>query len=49
LAVVQALDTQPTALTACRAAGVTEEKLPSYRRALAMLAGSGMVAERDVC
>lgn len=49
LAVVQALDTQPTALAACRSAGVTEEELPSYRCALATLAGSGMVVERDVC
>ena len=45
LAVVQALDVQPTALAACRSAGVTEEEMPAYRQALATLASSGIVVE----
>lgn len=45
LDVVRALDEQPTALAACRCAGVTEQELPAYRRALATLASSGMVVE----
>jgi len=43
LDVVRALEEQPTALAACRSAGVTETELPVYRRALATLASSGMV------
>jgi putative mycofactocin binding protein MftB len=43
LEVVRALDRQPTALAACRSAGVTEPELPIYRSALATLASSGMV------
>ncbi|MGZ4179671.1 MAG: mycofactocin biosynthesis chaperone MftB [Solirubrobacteraceae bacterium] len=45
--VVRALDDQPTALAACRCAGVTERELPVYRRALETLASSGMVVEGD--
>ena len=45
--VVRALDDQPTALAACRCAGVTERELPVYRRALEALASSGMVVESD--
>jgi putative mycofactocin binding protein MftB len=45
VAVVQALGEQPTALAACRTAGVTEQELPAYRRALETLASSGMVVE----
>jgi len=45
LDVVRVLEEQPTALAACRSTGVTEQELPAYRRALATLAGSGMVVE----
>jgi mycofactocin biosynthesis protein MftB len=45
LDVVRALDEQPTALAACRCAGVTDQELPAYRRALETLASSGMVVE----
>ena len=45
LAVVQALGEQPTALAACRHAGVTEQELPAYSLALERLARSGMVVE----
>jgi putative mycofactocin binding protein MftB len=45
LAVVQALGEQPTALAACREAGVTEQELPAYCRALETLASSGMLVE----
>jgi putative mycofactocin binding protein MftB len=47
LDVVRALDEQPTALAACRSAGVTEHELPVYRRALETLASSGMVVEHS--
>ena len=47
LDVVRALDEQPTALAACRSAGVTERELPVYRRALETLASSGMVVEQS--
>ena len=46
LNVVRALDEQPTALAACRCAGVSEQELPVYHRALETLASSGMVVER---
>jgi mycofactocin biosynthesis protein MftB len=45
LDVVRALEEQPTALAACRSAGVTEQELPVYHRALETLASSGMVVE----
>ncbi len=45
LAVVQALDEQPTALAACRMAGVTEQEMPAYCQALERLARSGMVVK----
>lgn len=48
VAVVQALDEQPSALAACREAGVTERELPAYCRALESLARSGMVVEDAV-
>jgi putative mycofactocin binding protein MftB len=48
LAVVEALGEQPTALAACRTAGVTEQELPAYGRALEALARSGMVVEDAV-
>jgi mycofactocin biosynthesis protein MftB len=43
LDVVERLEAEPDALAACRAAGVGEEELPSYRRALATLAASEMI------
>jgi mycofactocin biosynthesis protein MftB len=43
LAVVEALATAPDPDAACRAAGVPEAELPSYRRALATLAETGMI------
>jgi mycofactocin biosynthesis protein MftB len=43
LDVVRALDGSPSARAACRAAGVTEEELPRYARALATLAETGMI------
>jgi putative mycofactocin binding protein MftB len=41
--VVQRLDGCPSALDACRAAGVSEEELPLYARALEKLAQTGMI------
>jgi putative mycofactocin binding protein MftB len=46
LAVVESLADQPTGLDACRAAGVAPEELAAYERALATLAGTGMICER---
>ena len=46
LAVVQSLADQPSGLEACRAAGVQDEELADYERALATLAGTGMICER---
>jgi putative mycofactocin binding protein MftB len=43
LAVVRALDTQPTARAACRSAGVPDERIGDYRAALATLADSTML------
>jgi putative mycofactocin binding protein MftB len=45
LAVVLTLEAQPTALDACRSAGVTNQELPTFRRALRTLVSSGMVVE----
>ena len=45
LAVVQALQTAPTARAACAAAGVSAQELPRYRGALATLAATEMVRE----
>jgi putative mycofactocin binding protein MftB len=47
LAVVEGLAEQPSARDACRAAGVVDEELPRYGRALAMLAGTGMIVRRE--
>jgi mycofactocin biosynthesis protein MftB len=47
LGVVERLEDSPDALAACRAAGVAEAQLPSYERALATLAGSGMIVPRE--
>jgi putative mycofactocin binding protein MftB len=46
LAVVQSLDSQPTAREACLSAGVPSAELPSYRTALAALAASNTICER---
>jgi putative mycofactocin binding protein MftB len=46
LAVVQGLADHDTARRACRSAGVTEDELPAYARALDRLAQTGMVRER---
>jgi len=43
LEVVERLEDFPDPLSACRAAGVDERQLPSYRRALATLADSEMI------
>jgi len=43
LEVVERLEEFPDPLAACRAAGVDERQLPSYRRALATLAASEMI------
>lgn len=47
LEVVERLAEAPDAATACRAAGVAEEELPAYRRALETLAESGMIVPRE--
>ncbi|HEX4244101.1 MAG TPA: mycofactocin biosynthesis chaperone MftB [Acidimicrobiales bacterium] len=46
LAIVESLGDQPSAAEACRAAGVSDEAMPSYEKALATLAASGMICER---
>jgi putative mycofactocin binding protein MftB len=46
LAVVHALADQPSARTACLAAGVSAEELSDYTRALATLAASTTICER---
>jgi putative mycofactocin binding protein MftB len=43
LAVVQGLEAAPDPTAACRAAGVAQAELPSYRQALATLAETGMI------
>jgi putative mycofactocin binding protein MftB len=48
LTVIRALDTQPSARTACAAAGVTVAELPTYTNALATLAASTMICPRSV-
>jgi len=44
LGVVQSLAAYPTAREACHANGVGESELARYERALATLAGSGMIS-----
>ncbi|HEX3787376.1 MAG TPA: mycofactocin biosynthesis chaperone MftB [Pseudonocardiaceae bacterium] len=46
LTVVRSLDSQPTARSACLAAGVSVEQLPTYEKALATLAESTMISPR---
>lgn len=47
LAVVQALDSQPTARDACTEAGVPAADLPRYATALATLAATDMILPRQ--
>jgi mycofactocin radical SAM maturase len=47
LTVLRNLAEHPTARAACAAAGVGEPELPAYGRALATLAGSGMIVPGD--
>jgi mycofactocin biosynthesis protein MftB len=49
LRVVESLESQPSALAACRAAGVAEDELGRYAQALATLAETGMIEERAAC
>jgi putative mycofactocin binding protein MftB len=44
--VVRRLETEPDPTAACRAAGLDDSELPSYRQALARLAESGMIVPR---
>jgi putative mycofactocin binding protein MftB len=46
-AVVELLDTSPTARAACAGAGVSDTELPSYAAALATLAETAMISRRD--
>jgi mycofactocin biosynthesis protein MftB len=48
LAVVRSLAEHPSARAACAAAGVRDDDLPAYARALAALADSKMITERSV-
>jgi putative mycofactocin binding protein MftB len=47
LAVVRSLGEHPDARAACAAAGVAPRSLPAYERALAALARSRMITERQ--
>ena len=44
---MEALGEHPTARDACVFAGVSEDELAAYERALGALAASGMVLERQ--
>jgi mycofactocin biosynthesis protein MftB len=46
LAVVAALDSQPTARAACTQAGIDSAELPAYASALGTLAASRMICAR---
>ena len=46
LDVVQRLSDHDTARDACRAAGLTEQQLPTYARALSTLVATDMLQER---
>jgi mycofactocin biosynthesis protein MftB len=46
LRVVESLAEQPSALAACRSAGVSDDRLPDYEHALAALAEGDMIRER---
>jgi putative mycofactocin binding protein MftB len=45
--VVTSLVVQPSARVACAAAGVADQEVPRYARALAVLAASRMICPRD--
>ncbi len=47
LEVVRGLEGSPDPIAACRAAGVAEAELPSYRRALATLAETDMIVPAE--
>ena len=47
LTVVRALAEHPPARSACESAGVSAQALPAYQRALATLARSAMIRERQ--
>ena len=47
LDVLGALAEHESARDACRAAGVVEEEMPRYEKALATLANSGMITSRE--
>jgi mycofactocin biosynthesis protein MftB len=47
LVVVSSLGEHASARSACASAGVTAQQLPAYERALAALAGSAMIRERE--
>ena len=47
LTVVRSLAEHPDARSACESAGVSAQALPAYQRALATLASSLMIRERD--
>ena len=47
LDVVEGLEGAPNADAACRTAGVVDAELPSYRRALATLADTGMIVPAE--
>jgi len=47
LTVVRTLAEHPTARSACESAGVTDRVMPAYEHALATLASSAMIRERD--
>jgi putative mycofactocin binding protein MftB len=47
LTVVRSLAEHPDARSACQSAGVSAQALPAYERALATLASSLMIRERD--
>ncbi|MEV8546490.1 mycofactocin biosynthesis chaperone MftB [Streptomyces sp. NPDC051572] len=46
LTVVRSLEAQPSARTACSAAGIEDAELPAYINALSALAASTMICER---
>jgi putative mycofactocin binding protein MftB len=48
LTVVETLSAYASARAACRAAGILEDELPQYERALTTLADSGMIVPRAV-
>lgn len=47
LVVVEALSEHPSGRDAFRSAGVSDEEMPAYERALATLVQSGMIIERQ--